>query len=132
MLRSKQSPAQTYIRKEVCLGRGPKRIGGFHTEKKNLELLHCIKHPNIVELLYSYTIFENGNEKHFLIFPEELMDLSEFFKCQNAPGKFTEPETFYFALQDLVSTSNSVFQKECVEKYSTLGVSTKRFPLEVC
>jgi serine/threonine protein kinase len=79
-------------------------------EKKNLQLLHCIKHENIVELLCSYSVSAHDTETHFLIFREEPMDLNRFFRFPKPPGQFSNPETYYFALQDLASALHSIHE----------------------
>jgi len=102
--------AQTFIRKEVRLQADPNLPGSFQIEKKNLQLLHCIKHENIVELLCSYSIGTGTNKRHFLIFKEEPMNLNQFFELSKAPGQFSHPETYYFALQDLASAIHSIHE----------------------
>lgn len=76
----------------------------FTREKDNLELLRCIKHPNIVELFCSYTFMGD----HFLLFPAEPMDLHKFFKQPQPLDSFSKELTFYTSLQGLASALNSI------------------------
>lgn len=100
--------AQGFIQKEVRLQPRADTAGSFQIEKRNLQLLHCLKHDNIVELLCSYSTRKNGCERHFFIFREEPMDLQAFFALSEVPGGFSDPYTYYAALQGLASALHSI------------------------
>jgi serine/threonine protein kinase len=113
-----QESQHSFIQKEVRLSSVP---SSFQREKENLELLHCLKHPNIVELLCSYTTTSRtttpdstGTEstvidhKYFFLFPEEALDLQRFLQTPQPYGLFDRKETYYLALQGLASALSNV------------------------
>lgn len=94
-------------REEVCVIRKQIRFQGnnvsFKNEKECLETLRQLRHPNIVELLCSYTY----RDLHNFIFPDEGMNLSEFLETESSEkthGDFhSNKHTFYRAMYGLVS-----------------------------
>ncbi|KAF2820863.1 hypothetical protein CC86DRAFT_411696 [Ophiobolus disseminans] len=111
----------------------------FEGEKANLELLHCIKHPNIVELLSSYTLststyttFPDGTEltvvrpKHFFLFREEPMDLHAFLRAPQPYGQFIHDETYYLALQGLASALECIHDIRLNKLTHSLSVDVRR------
>jgi len=76
----------------------------FKREVECLELLRCLSHPNIVELLCSYTY----KGQHNLLFPVFPMDLDLFLKQPDRFGEFRQNTTFYSALQGLASAIDAV------------------------
>ena len=71
--------------------------GDFTLELENLALLKCLKHPNIVELLGSFT---HGSKQN-LIFPRASSgDLAQLFK-QVRPPQFASNDSLLVALAEL-------------------------------
>jgi len=67
-------------------------------------MLHFLRHPNIVDLLGSYTY----RGEHSLLFPELDMDLADFFREKDRYGTFVDDTRFYSALKGLSSAVESV------------------------
>jgi serine/threonine protein kinase len=91
------------IRKEIM--RNNEIMGDFENELHNLNLLNELKHPNIVELLGSYT----HRDKHNLLFPmAQGGDLATLLTLKDRPSYFKEDETFFLALSELSSAIEMV------------------------
>jgi serine/threonine protein kinase len=74
-------------------------------ELRNLNLLNELKHPNIVELLSSYTY----RGKHNFIFPFATGgNLAMLFKEKDRPSQFTSDEAFNLAMSKLSSAIEKV------------------------
>ncbi|KAI9785126.1 MAG: hypothetical protein M1839_000764 [Geoglossum umbratile] len=74
-------------------------------ELHNLILLNDLKHPNITELLCSYTY----RGKHNFLFPlAHGGDLATFLTQQDRPPSFQSDETFFTALSELSSAIDKV------------------------
>lgn len=69
-----------------------------------MKLLNRLQHPNIIELLGSYTY----KDQHNLLFPHLDMDLKTFLKRDERFGEFKWNFTFYSALQGLSSALSSL------------------------
>jgi serine/threonine protein kinase len=92
------------VKKRIkMIGRRPNEKG-FKKELQCLELLRCLRHKNIIELLASY---EQLGE-FFLLFPKLDMDLSAFLKRPDRFAEFKDSITFYKALSGLASAIETV------------------------
>ena len=81
--------------------------GSFENELHNLNLLSNLRHPNIVELLGSWTY----RGKHNALFPcAEGGDLSQLLSSKIRPYHFLEDSEFYRALSELSSAIQKVHQ----------------------
>ncbi|KAL8822202.1 MAG: hypothetical protein Q9191_007058, partial [Dirinaria sp. TL-2023a] len=111
---NKEGGMVTVIRKQI---RFNENIEGFARERSCLEILQQLKHPNIVELLCSYTY----KGEHSLIFPCEDMDLDDFFK-KGRYRDFQSNPTFYLAVYGLISAVEYLhnFQSDVREDFSTM------------
>ena len=76
----------------------------FKRELQCLELLRCLRHPNIIELLSSYE--QHGD--YYLLFPELSMDLCTFFTLEARFRDFGNSLTFFKALSGLASAVETV------------------------
>ncbi|EPS45912.1 hypothetical protein H072_98 [Dactylellina haptotyla CBS 200.50] len=77
----------------------------YKKELRNLSILNELKHPNIIELLTSYT----HKGKHNLIFPFiPGGNLATFFRSEERPQAFQNDETFLTAICDLSSAIEKV------------------------
>ena len=92
------------IRKQIRFQGNDK---GFKREKNCLELLQELKHPNIIELLCSYTSYRGD---HNFVFPCEDMDLNDFFKLPDKYKDFASPYVFYLAMYGLILAVEEVHQ----------------------
>ncbi|KAI0535309.1 hypothetical protein GGR58DRAFT_529608 [Xylaria digitata] len=72
----------------------------FNREVRHLELLHELRHPNIIPFLGSYTY---GEEQNFLFSYNIDMDLSKFLSNRTRHQDFQWDFTFYSALAGLAS-----------------------------
>jgi serine/threonine protein kinase len=66
--------------------------------------LNELKHPNIIELLSSYTY----RGKHNFLFPLAQGDLAEFLTSNERPPQFQPDRAFYTALRELSSAIGKV------------------------
>jgi serine/threonine protein kinase len=76
----------------------------FKNEIECLGILRRLRHPNIVELLFSFTYLGEYN----LIFPRFPLDLAQFLKLEEPFGEFVRQQTFCDALQGLASALDSI------------------------
>ena len=76
----------------------------FRREMECLEILRCLRHDNIIQLLGSYT----HKGEHNLLFPSLPQDLTRFLQLDERFGKFRENLTFYNALSGLASAIETV------------------------
>ena len=76
------------IRKQLRL-RG--NTADFERERRCLEVLQGLKHPNIVDLLCSYTY----RKEHSLVFKCEDMNLNDFLGLTKRYGDFASNTVFY-------------------------------------
>jgi serine/threonine protein kinase len=76
----------------------------FKNEIECLGILRRLQHPNIVELLCSFTYLGEYN----LVFPKYPLDLERFLKQEEPFGEFIREQTFCDALQGLASALDSV------------------------
>ncbi|KAK3169643.1 hypothetical protein OEA41_009027 [Lepraria neglecta] len=74
----------------------------FEQGKKVLSYMRCLRHPNIVELLGSFTF----KDKHYLLFPPAEQDLEQLMSFSRAPARFDSDEAYLLALQGLGSAVN--------------------------
>lgn len=95
----------TVIRKRLkMLKRQESTEKAFKKEMESLELLRCLQHGNIIELLGSYT----HKTEHNFLFPLLPLDLSEFLQCDKRYGRFDNNMTFYDALRGLSSALKTI------------------------
>ncbi|KAL8658444.1 MAG: hypothetical protein Q9202_007561 [Teloschistes flavicans] len=87
----------TVIRKELKI-KNASDTEDFKRECRILSFLNCLEHPNIVELLGSYT----HQGVHNLIFPVAEYDLSKLLHGENPPS-FQSELDYLFALCELAS-----------------------------
>lgn len=81
--------------------------GSFETELHNLNLLNNLKHPNILELLGSWTY----RGKHNALFPcAKGGDLFQLLNSKSRPYHFLDDSAFYRALSQLSSAIQKVHQ----------------------
>ncbi|KAL8666354.1 MAG: hypothetical protein Q9202_001625 [Teloschistes flavicans] len=92
-----QSPIKV-IRK-VLKQSSPEGTGAFDREINILSFLNCLEHPNIVELLGSYTC----HGIHNLIFPPASGDLKELLRSAEPPKELQSDTDFAIALYGLSS-----------------------------
>lgn len=78
----------------------------FKKELECLELLRCIRHSSIIELLASYE--QHGD--YFLLFPKLSMNLEDFLKMDTRIGEFGDDLTFFNALCGLASAVEVVHE----------------------
>lgn len=97
---------QKFARKEFTIRHGSDRsILNHQKELMNLAILNHLKHPNIVELLGSYT----WNAKHSLLFPlADTGNLHQFLNAENRSAQFETDETIVIALAALSSAVQHV------------------------
>ncbi|KAL9118496.1 MAG: hypothetical protein Q9187_004957 [Circinaria calcarea] len=76
----------------------------FRREMECLEVLRCLRHDNIIQLLGSYT----HKGEHNLLFPSLPQDLASFLQLDERFGEFRENLTFYDALSGLASAVGMV------------------------
>ncbi|KAL2831515.1 hypothetical protein BDW59DRAFT_157941 [Aspergillus cavernicola] len=76
----------------------------FARELEALEVLRCLKHPNIIELLASYEY----RGEYYLLFPLLAMDLSEFLTRHERYGQFEDDVVFCIALADISSAVQAI------------------------
>ena len=92
------------IRKRIKMIKHRKPERDFKSELQCLELLRCLRHPNIIELLSSYE--QHGD--YYLLFPELSMDLCTFLTLDARFGNFQNSLTFFKALSGLASAVETV------------------------
>ena len=81
--------------------------GSFETELHNLNLLNNLRHPNIVELLGSWTY----RGKHNALFPyAQGGDLFQLLNSKSRPFHFLEDSEFYRAISELSSAIHKVHE----------------------
>lgn len=83
------------IRKQLRLSGN---TAGFERERRCLEVLQGLKHPNIVDLLCSYTF----KKEHSLVFKCEDLNLNEFLGLTEKYGDFTSDTVFYTVCASLL------------------------------
>ncbi|KAL9581396.1 MAG: hypothetical protein Q9212_003927 [Teloschistes hypoglaucus] len=88
---------ETVIRKELKI-KNASDTDGFKRECRILSFPNCLEHPNIVELLGSYT----HQGVHNLIFPLAQYDLSKLLHGETPPS-FQSELDYLFALYELAS-----------------------------
>ena len=76
----------------------------YDREKECLELLRLLRHPNVLELLASYTY---RGEYNFL-FPRLNMDLEQFLALEDSFGDFKQNLTYIRAIEGLSSALESI------------------------
>lgn len=96
MTRISQSETVQVVRKRLKSRGITKEL---HNERMFLRLLNQLRHPNIIQLLGSYTY----REEHFFLFPCIDMDLDSFLRIESRFRKFQSDFTFYSALRGLSS-----------------------------
>ena len=101
-LTSEQSSTSIKVIRKQLIFSGDKK--SFDKEREVLRLLQQIKHPNIADLLCSYTY----KQEHSLIFELEDMDLSEFLKLDHRYKDFESNTTFFTAFYGLASALETV------------------------
>ncbi|KAL8723337.1 MAG: hypothetical protein Q9181_007303 [Wetmoreana brouardii] len=92
-------PNQVKIICKVLKQRSPQDTDDFNREINVLSFLNCIDHPNIVELLGSYTC----QGSHNLVFPPASGDLQKLLDSNEPPGDFQSDADFVAALHGLAS-----------------------------
>ncbi|KAK4457373.1 kinase-like domain-containing protein [Cladorrhinum samala] len=93
------------VRKVLKTVGRPQGSGNAPTaERECLELLHMLKHPNIIPLLASYTL----GSQHAMLFPEYEMDLEVFLKQPSRFGGFVRDSVFLAAVYNLASALQAV------------------------
>ncbi|KAK3988017.1 hypothetical protein QBC44DRAFT_293894 [Cladorrhinum sp. PSN332] len=92
----------TLVRKVLKTSNGGQNVGT--RERACLELLHMLKHPNIIPLLTSYT----RGTQHAMLFPKYSMDLAAFLNQPTRIGAFKHESTFISAIRDLASALQAV------------------------
>lgn len=85
------------VRKELK-AKNPEKSEAFERECRVLSFLNCLNHPNIVELLGSYT----HDGVHSLLFPLAECDLSNLLQRSTLPA-FKSESDYIFALCGLAS-----------------------------
>jgi serine/threonine protein kinase len=98
------SQSSTFILKTLKAYIEPDSKLKFEDELNCLGTFRRLKHPNIVELLFSFTYL---GEYH-MIFPQYPLDLAQFLKLEEPPGDFRRPQAFCEALSGLASAISSV------------------------
>ncbi|KAL8840331.1 MAG: hypothetical protein Q9170_001346 [Blastenia crenularia] len=96
-LRFQGHPHRTVVRKELKV-KSPSDTEDFKRECRVLSFLNCLEHPNIVELLGSYT----HQGVHNLIFPLAEYDLHKLLQGGTSPS-FKSELDYLFALCGLAS-----------------------------
>ena len=92
------------IRKRLKTGKTEAAQKNYDREKECLELLRLLRHPNILELLASYTY---RSEYNFL-FPRIDMDLEQFLVLEDRFGDFRHNLTYITAMEGLSSALESI------------------------
>ncbi|KAL8878926.1 MAG: hypothetical protein Q9198_003363 [Flavoplaca austrocitrina] len=98
-----QSDGEVYIvRKQIKKTRHTEP--DFQREQHILSLLRCLRHPNIVQLLTSYTI----HETHNFLFPVADGDLKTYFQKDQRPAELESENDVFHALFELASAIEAV------------------------
>ena len=92
------------VRKRLKTGKTEAARRDYDREKECLELLRLLRHPNILELLASYTY---RGEFNFL-FPRLNMDLEQFLGLEDSFGDFRENLIYIQAMEGLSSALESI------------------------
>ena len=92
------------VRKRLKTGKTEAARRDYDREKECLELLRLLHHPNILELLASYTY---RGEYNFL-FPRLNMDLEQFLGLEDSFGDFRQNLTYIRAMEGLSSALESI------------------------
>ena len=92
------------VRKRLKTGNTEAAPREYDREKECLELLGLLRHPNILELLASYTY---RGEYNFL-FPRLNMDLEQFLALEDSFGDFRQNLTYIRAMEGLSSALESI------------------------
>ena len=91
----------------------------YDREKECLELLRLLRHPNILQLVASYTY---RGEYNFL-FPRLDMDLEQFLALQDSFGDFGQNLTYIRAMEGLSSALESIHNLHINPTDSNVDVS---------
>ena len=86
----------------------PKGTDDFIREVDVLSFLNCLKHPNIVELLGSYTF----KSHHYLLFPPAAGDLSQLLSGEEVPNPLKSEYKTLLALSGLASAIEKLHNYE--------------------
>ncbi|KAG8534313.1 uncharacterized protein KY384_001157 [Bacidia gigantensis] len=111
---TQKRPDHTIVRKELKASHQDTTFE-FQRECRVLSFLNCLEHPNIVELLGSYTL----NGIHNLIFPVADHDLNALLQGQQ-PSDFSSEQDFLFALCGLASALEKLHTYSCEDLDVTL------------
>ena len=105
-IKTQEGTPTVVIRKRLKLPHSPQDTKEkiFRREFECLDFLRCFRHPNIVELLSSYSYKGHDN----LIFPLLPLDLASFLQRSERFGDFKENVTFFIALRGLASALRAV------------------------
>ena len=93
------------------------KTASFERERKCLEVLQGLEHPNIVDLLCAYTY----RKEHSLVFKCEDINLNEFLALPHRYGDFVS-DTVFFTVRALsvLLTNFSSFVTDTVMKHLSL------------
>jgi serine/threonine protein kinase len=86
----------------------------FRAERDCLDLYHTLRHPNIIEILGSFTL----QTDHNVLFPKLHMDLATFLARETRYGEFKQNVTFYSALAGLASAIEAVHNFNLRSRFS--------------
>ncbi|KAA8903438.1 kinase-like domain-containing protein [Sphaerosporella brunnea] len=105
------------VRKKLRAGA---KSGGRYLQREMecLRILDHLRHPNIIQLLGSYTY----RDSHYFLFPLFQLDLEHFLKLDDRFGHFDKDFTFFTALQGLSSA---------IEKVHSLNLRTSDHDIEL-